>query len=65
MNRIHYSTTSRDLAEARRAVWKAALTSLWNAARRVHRYRDVHTGMMREALCRHDRGGSWRECGNE
>jgi len=65
MVRIHFSTTSRDFAAARRTAWKAALSVLWQAASRVHHYRDVHTGMMREALCRYDRSGSWQECGNE
>lgn len=45
--------------------WKNALGSVLGAASRVHHYRDVHTMMMREALCNVDCGAGKGDCNDE
>jgi hypothetical protein len=45
--------------------WKNALGSVFGAASRLHHYRDVHTRMMREALCEIDCGREQNGCNDE
>ena len=45
--------------------WKHALGSVLGAASRLHHYRDIHTRMMRDAMCVVDCGGKKDECGDE
>lgn len=45
--------------------WKSVLQSVLGAAWRVHRYRDIHTGMLREALCDLDCDRQRRDCIHE
>ena len=45
--------------------WKDALGSVLGAASRVHHYRDVHTMMMREALCGVDCRAGKDDCNDE
>ena len=39
------------VARIHRVSWRNALGSLFGAAHRLHRYRDIHTRMVRGALC--------------
>ncbi len=53
-------------ASKRTASWRRNLLSLANAATRIHRYRNLHTRMVRESLVarrRHLYGDM--DCGNE
>ena len=45
--------------------WKHALGSVLGAALRVHHYRDIHTRMMRDAMCVVDCGGQESGCDDE
>jgi len=40
-----------EVTRTHRTSWKNGLEAVFGAARRLHRYRDVHTAMMRDALC--------------
>lgn len=51
-----YEATSR----LRRLSWKSAFRSVFDAASRVHRYRDLQTGMMREVFKEVDCGNGQR-----
>jgi len=65
MLRLNIPPAYREGTAATQISWKPMLAAVWRAAKRVHHYRDVHTGMMREALGRLDCGRQWRECGSE
>ena len=52
-------------ARAHRVSWKNALGSVFGAARRLHHYRDVHTRMVRDALCEIECAEESRRCNDE
>ena len=52
-------------APARRRLWRAALEAVFGPAQRLHHYRDVHTRMIREALCQLECRQSRSGCADE
>ena len=52
-------------ARIHRVSWKDALATVFGAAWRLHHYRDVHTRMMREALCNLDCRARYDGCDDE
>lgn len=53
------------LAHTHHVTWKNALGSVFGAASRVHHYRDLHTRMLRDALCEMDCGATRTGCNDE
>ena len=47
-------TPDVDYHPAIRSSWREILRAFGSAATRVHRYRDLHTRMVRDALCTQD-----------
>jgi hypothetical protein len=52
-------------ARLQRISWKQAFGLVGGAPFRLHRYRDVHTQMLRDALCAQDCQRHADTCGNE
>lgn len=56
MHTVKRDLISKALTGRQPLSWKTALKSVLGAPRRVHHYRDIHTSMLREALCNLDCG---------
>jgi len=52
-------------APAGRRLWRSALDAVFGPAQRLHHYRDVHTRMIREALCQLECRQSRSSCADE
>lgn len=65
MHTVKRDTSSEAFRGLHRLPWKSALKSVLGAAWRVHHYRDVHTSMVREALCDLDCGRQQQGCDDE
>ena len=65
MHRINGFTGAELHAQPHRKSWKQALGSVFGAAARLHHYRDVHTLMLRSALCEVDGCSRQENCDDE
>jgi hypothetical protein len=65
MRTYKHSESAEKLVHLPAVSWKNAIGSVFGAAARLHHYRDVHTRMMREAMCGLDCGTHHDGCKNE